>query len=155
MQIIFLCIACEHNLYFLWDSFKHIGDRQYLEIVTSSKKIMSFHDHGVVMFRFCLSRNELSRNTDLSHIKRYTGEYHPIFHRTPTTKRRMLTLLAILLIAHTTLYMISTNNMIVSRTYVMVVCIVVVISLLVYLNFKLFKICSEVRRKRATLPKKE
>ena len=80
-------------------------------------------------------------------IERYMGAYHPIFHRTSITKRRLLTLLAILLIVHTTLYMISTNNMIISKAYVMVVCIVAVISLLVYLNFKLFKFSSEVRQK--------
>ena len=49
---------CEHNLYFLWDRFKRIGDSKFLEIVTASKEIMSFHDHGVVVFRFDLSRNE-------------------------------------------------------------------------------------------------
>ena len=49
---------CEHNLHFLWDRFKHIGDSQFLEIPTASKEIMSFHDHGVVVFRFAHSHNE-------------------------------------------------------------------------------------------------
>ena len=48
----------EHNLYFLWGRFKHIGDSQFLEIVTTSKKIMSFYDHGVVVFLFVRSPNE-------------------------------------------------------------------------------------------------
>ena len=61
-------MCCEHNLYFLWDRFKHIGDSQFLEIVTTSKEIMSFHDRGVVMFRFGYSRNHLSGNTALSHL---------------------------------------------------------------------------------------
>ena len=55
-------MRCEHNVYFLWDRFKHIGDSQYLEIVSTSKEIMSFHDHGVVVFRFGRSRNNLARN---------------------------------------------------------------------------------------------
>ena len=45
-------VCCEHNLYFLWDRFKHIGDSRFLEIVTTSKEMMSFHDHGVVVFWF-------------------------------------------------------------------------------------------------------
>ena len=56
-------VRCEHNPYFLWNRFKHIGDSQYLEIVTTSKEIMPFHDHGVVVFRFGRSRNESPRNT--------------------------------------------------------------------------------------------
>ena len=50
-------VRCEHNLYFIWGRFKHIGDCQYLEIFTTSKEIMSFHDHGVVVFRSVRSRN--------------------------------------------------------------------------------------------------
>ena len=52
-------MRCEHNLYFLWDGFRHIGDSQFLEIVSTSKEIMSFHDHGGVVFRFGRSRNDL------------------------------------------------------------------------------------------------
>ena len=61
-------MRCEHNLYFHWNRFKHIGDSQFLEIVTTSKEIMSFHDHGVVVFRFGRSRNDPFRNTILSYI---------------------------------------------------------------------------------------
>ena len=61
-------MRCEHNLYFYWNRFKHIGDSQFLEIVTTSKEIMSFHDHGVVVFRFGRSRNDPFRNTILSYI---------------------------------------------------------------------------------------
>ena len=52
-------MRCEHNLYFLWDRFKHTGDSQFLEIITTSKEIMSFHYHAcVVVFRFGLILNE-------------------------------------------------------------------------------------------------
>ena len=61
-------MRCEHSLYFLWDHFKHIGDSQYLEIVTTSKEIMLFHDHGVVGFRFGHNRNELSRNIAFAYL---------------------------------------------------------------------------------------
>ena len=63
-----ILVRCEHNLCFLWDHFKHIGDSQFLEIVTTSKEIMSFHDLGVVVFRFGHSHNELSRNTASSYL---------------------------------------------------------------------------------------
>ena len=65
IQLIFLCVI---NIIFLWGFFKHIGDSQFLEIVTTSKEIMSFYDHGVVVFRFGLSRNDLFRNTGLPYL---------------------------------------------------------------------------------------
>ena len=55
---VIILMRCEHNLYFVWDHFKYIGDSQFLEIVTTSKEIMSFYDHVVVVFRFGRSRNE-------------------------------------------------------------------------------------------------
>ena len=44
-----ILVRCEHNLYILRGHFEHIGDCEFLEIVTTSKEIMSFHDHGVVV----------------------------------------------------------------------------------------------------------
>ena len=61
-------MRCEHNLYFLWGRFKHNGDSQYLEIVTTSKEIMSFHDYGVVMLRFGRGRYESPGITVLSYL---------------------------------------------------------------------------------------
>ena len=63
-----ILVRREHNLYFLWDRFKHISDSQYLEIITTSKEIMSFHDHGVVVFRFGFDRNYSPRSTALSYF---------------------------------------------------------------------------------------
>ena len=87
-------------------------------------------------------------------IERYLGAYYPIFHRTSVTRRRLLTLLAIFLVFHTTLHVISTNDMIISRPFAYVIFVGVVFPPLVYLNFKLLKISSEMRRKIATLPEK-
>ena len=86
-------------------------------------------------------------------IERYLGAYYPIFHRTSVTKRRLLTLLAILLVVHTTSYVISTNDMVISRTLVLIIGTIVLLPPLVYLNFKLFKISREVRERKAKLPK--
>ena len=56
------------NLYIHWDRFKRIGDSQFFEVITTSKEIMSFHDHGVVVLRFGRSRNELSGNIALYYL---------------------------------------------------------------------------------------
>ena len=58
----------EHNLYIVGDHFKHIGDSQYLEIVTTAEEIMPFHDHGVVVCRFGRSSSEPSGNIDFCHL---------------------------------------------------------------------------------------
>ena len=87
-------------------------------------------------------------------IERYLGAYYPIFHRTSVTRRRLLTLLAILLIPHATLDVMSTNDIIISRTLCLIIFTIVVFPPLMYLNFKLFQISTEVRRRKATSPEK-
>ena len=87
-------------------------------------------------------------------IERYLGAYYPIFHRTSVTKRRLLTLLAILLVLHTTSYVISANDMVISWTLVLIIGTIILLPPFVYLNFKLFKISREVRRGKAKLLKK-
>ena len=44
-----ILVRSQHNLLFLWSGFKHIGDNHYFEIDATSKEIMPFHDHGVVV----------------------------------------------------------------------------------------------------------
>ena len=87
-------------------------------------------------------------------IERYLGAYYPVFHRTSVTRRRLLTLLAILLISHTTLYAISTKDLIIPRNVVSVICIIAVFPPLAYLNFILFKITRVVRGKNTISPEK-
>ena len=87
-------------------------------------------------------------------IERYLGAYYPIFHRTSVTRRKLLTLLAILLIVHTTLGIISANDMIISRVTVLIIFIITVFPPLLYLNVKLFKISREIRRRNAASPEK-
>ena len=57
IQLIFVCVV---NTIFTFSGivFKHIGDSKYLEIVTTSKETVPFHDHVVVVLRFGRSRNE-------------------------------------------------------------------------------------------------
>ena len=87
-------------------------------------------------------------------IERYLGTYYPIFHRTSVTRRRLLALLTIILIFHTTLHVISNNDMIIPRTLVVITFVIAVLPPLVYLNFKLFQISREVRRRRAAVLEK-
>ena len=87
-------------------------------------------------------------------IERYLGAYHPIFHRTSVTRRRLLTVLAILLIVHATLDLISVKDILIPRAIVLIISITAVFPPLVYLNFKLFKICRDVRRRKAASPGK-
>ena len=87
-------------------------------------------------------------------IERYLGAYYPFFHRRSVTRHRLLTLLVILLIFQATLHAISINDMIISRTLVLIIFIILVFPILVYVNFKLFKISREVRRREATSPEK-
>jgi hypothetical protein len=54
-------VRCEPNLRFLRSSFKHIGDSQFFEVVTTSEESMQFDDHGVVLCRFLGGCNNSSR----------------------------------------------------------------------------------------------
>ena len=79
-------------------------------------------------------------------FEKYLGAYYPVFHRTSVTRRRLLALLAIILIIYNTLYVISTNDMIIPRNIVRIIFIFASSPPLLYLNFKLFKISRDLRR---------
>ena len=87
-------------------------------------------------------------------IERYLGAYYPIFHHTSVTRRKLLILLAILLISNATFDVICTNCAIISRTLGIMIYIIAVFPPLLYLNFKLFKISREVRRRSTTSPER-
>ena len=82
-------------------------------------------------------------------IERFLGAYYPIFHRTSVTRRKLLTLLAILFIVYTTLNVIYINN-IITTTLAVIISVTTVFFPLAYLNLKLFKISREVRRRNGT-----
>ena len=90
----------------------------------------------------------------LMSIERYLGAYYPIFHRTSVTRRRLMTLLAILLSFQTTLNVISIHDMIIPRAVHPVFILIAVFLPLIFLNFKLFKISREVRQRISTSPEK-
>jgi hypothetical protein len=50
-------ICCERILLFLRNMFKFLGNTQFLEVCTTSKEIMLFHDNGFVLLRFAYGFN--------------------------------------------------------------------------------------------------
>ena len=50
-------ICCERILLFLGNMFKFLGHTQFLEVCTTPKEIMLFHDHGFVLLRFARGFN--------------------------------------------------------------------------------------------------
>ena len=85
-------------------------------------------------------------------IERYFGAYHPIFHRTSVTRRRLLTLLGLFSIFPAALLIISINQIVIS--YPVAVCIFLLIYLppFIFFNYKLFKISTKLRRKNVISP---
>ena len=67
IQLIFSCVV---NIIFTFSGIvlNILVISQFLEIVTTSKEIISFYDHGVVVFRFGRSRNDLSNITALYYL---------------------------------------------------------------------------------------
>jgi hypothetical protein len=61
-------ICSERILLFLGNMFKFLGHTQFLEIHTTSKEIMLFHDNGFVLLRFAFDFNCFSID----------GPYHDI-----------------------------------------------------------------------------
>ena len=85
-------------------------------------------------------------------IERYLGVYYPIFHRTSVTRRRLLTLLAILLILSGILGTISTNDLVIYRERLLIIFIVVFLPPFLFVNFKLLIIAAKEHRKRTVSP---
>jgi hypothetical protein len=50
-------ICCQRILLFLRNMFKFLGHTQFLEVCTTSKEIMLFHDNGFVLLRFARAFN--------------------------------------------------------------------------------------------------
>ena len=85
-------------------------------------------------------------------IEQYLGAYYPIFHRTSVTRRRLLILLAILVIPSTTLNIICVNDLIISLPVASIICMALFLPPFTFVNFKLLIIAIKVRRRRAMSP---
>ena len=80
-------------------------------------------------------------------IERYLGVYHPFFHRTSVTRRKLLILLAIMIILPTTsIALISINYMVISRVVALSTFMVLFLPPFIFINYKLFKISRKRHR---------
>ena len=86
--------------------------------------------------------------------ERYLGAYYPIFHRTSVTRRRLLILLVALHICQTTLAVLATNDLVISKVVYSTIFVVITFPPFFFINFKLFKISREVRRRKAVSPER-
>ena len=84
--------------------------------------------------------------------ERYLGAYYPVFHRTSVTRRRLLIPLAMLLIFQTTLTVLTTNDLVISRAVATTTFAVIIFLPFLFINFKLFKISRKVHRRKAVSP---
>ena len=86
-------------------------------------------------------------------IERYLGAYYPIFHHTSVTRRRLITLLVILLIPSAVVYMISRCGVI-SYPMFFMISMVIFVPPFIFVNYKLFAIAIKLHRERAIAPEK-
>ena len=75
---------------------------------------------------------------------RYLATSYPIFHRTSVTKRRLLTLLAILIIIGITCAQMSVN--IISHETVIAIFLIILFPPMLFMNYKLFIVARKSRR---------
>jgi hypothetical protein len=83
---------------------------------------------------------------------RYLATSYPIFHRTSITKGRLLTLLAILIIVHITLTVMSVDNFVISyQVHGLIHCILLIPPML-FINYKLFLVVRKNRKNKRISP---
>ena len=105
------------------------------------KMKMCFHISDVFLgFSFCVLL--------VMSIERYLGAYYPIFHRTRVNRCRLLTFLVILLIPLGVLHIIS-------RNFMLVIFMSLLIPPFIFTNVKLFIFVRKVHRERAVSPEKK
>ena len=86
--------------------------------------------------------------------ERYLAAYYPIFHRTSVTRRRLLTLLAKLLIPITVIRIIS-GFTVISRVMLSLISQALFLLPFIFFNLKLFIIARKVHRERAASQRRE
>jgi hypothetical protein len=83
---------------------------------------------------------------------RFLATSYPLFHRTSVTKRRLLTLLAILIIVQVILRAMSVNDFVISyEVHVLILCTLLIPPML-FINYKLFLVVRKSRRNKKVSP---
>ena len=85
-------------------------------------------------------------------FERYLLAYYPFFHRTSVNRRRLLTLLAVLLIVPTVIISISVNDLVISFPVALIIFLGIAFPPFVFINYRLFKISRKMRRDNAASP---
>jgi hypothetical protein len=83
---------------------------------------------------------------------RYLATSYPIFHRTSVTKGRLLTLLSILNIVEITLKVMSLNDFVISYQVHSVIFSILLISPMLFINYKLFLVVRKSRKNKRISP---
>ena len=82
---------------------------------------------------------------------RYLATSYPIFHRTSVTKRRLLTLLAILIIVEVTLAVMNANYFVSFQVHGLILCILLFPAML-FINYKLFLVVRKSHKNKRISP---
>ena len=88
-------------------------------------------------------------------FERYLGAYYPVFHRSSVSKRRLLTLLSVLLILFTALVIISTRNLLISLPVAGIIFSIITFPPFIFINYKLYRISKKHGRRNAVLPQRK
>ena len=86
---------------------------------------------------------------------RYLATSYRIFHRTSVTKRRLLTLLAVLIIFEITLTVMTVNDFVISYQVHGVIFCLLLIPLMLFINYKLFLVVMKSRKKQKNIARYE
>ena len=83
---------------------------------------------------------------------RYLATSYPLFHRTSVTKKRLLTLFAIISTLVLTFIAISVNNFIISFHVCILIVLLILAPPVLFINYKLFVVSTRMRRNKRTAP---
>ena len=83
---------------------------------------------------------------------RYLATHHPLFHRTSVTKRKLSTLLAILISGQVAMALMCVNDFAISRDLHALIMVIIIFPSMMFFNYKLFIIARKSRRKNGMTP---
>ena len=86
---------------------------------------------------------------------RYLAISYPIFHRTSVTKRKLLALLATLIVVEIALYLMSVNDLVISNTLFILIFFIIIFPPMIFMNYKLFVAARKSRRNNRISPEME
>jgi hypothetical protein len=120
-----------------WLTGKLDGNARWPHISLSSTSIFFVYSYLAVL---------------VMNFDRYLATSYPIFHRTSVTKRRLLTLLAILIIVDITSRVMAVNDFVIShQVHFLIICILCIPPMF-FINYKLFLVVRKSRKNKRISP---